>query len=83
MGEVSVDEIKNRRATTDPARNRRREVRMYTYCASQEQEAAATSKYCTVAASTVIATRNLRQGRLMADHGVLYIALLSYGRLRC
>jgi hypothetical protein len=33
-------------------------------------------------ASTVIATGNLRQGRLMADHDGLYaaVALLSYGK---
>ena len=59
-------------------RNRRREVRMYIALYTSGSSAKAINT-----ASTVIATGNLRQGRMMADHGGLYTVvrlLIGYGR---
>ena len=54
-------------------RNRRREVRMYIVLYISVSSAKGPSMHVSKAtASTVIATGNLRQGRLMADHGGLY-----------
>ena len=46
------------------------------YCTSQEAAAiiSPSTRISKATASTVIATGNLRQGRLMADHGGLYSA---------
>ena len=53
--------------------NRRREVRMYIVLSISASSAKGPSMHVSKAtASTVIATGNLRQGRLMADHGWLY-----------
>jgi hypothetical protein len=53
--------------------NRRREVRMYIVLYISVSSAKGPSMHVSKAtASTVIATGNPRQGRLMADHGGLY-----------
>ena len=53
--------------------NRRREARMYIVLSISASSAKGPSMHVSKAtASTVIATGNLRQGRLMADHGGLY-----------
>jgi hypothetical protein len=53
--------------------NRRREVRMYiTLYISASSAKGPSTRTCEATVSTVIATGNLRQGRLMADHGGLY-----------
>ena len=53
--------------------NRRREVRMYiTLYISVSSAKGPSMRTSKATASTVIATGNLRQGRLMADHGGLY-----------
>ena len=53
--------------------NRRREVRMYIVLYISESSGKGPSMCISKAtASTAIATGNLRQGRLMADHGGLY-----------
>ena len=64
-----------RMATTDLTGNRRREVRMYVILHISESSAKGPSiRMSKATASTIIATGtgNLRQGRLMADHGGLY-----------
>jgi hypothetical protein len=58
-------------------RNRRREVRMYVVLCTvhpRKQQLSPSVRTSKAAARTVIpvATGNLRQGRLMADHGGLY-----------
>jgi hypothetical protein len=53
------------------------------HCTSQKEAAKSehTVRISKATASTIIATGNLRQGRLMADNGGLYIiVLLSYGK---
>ena len=54
--------------------NRRREVRMYIVLSISASSAKGPSMHdvSKATASTVIATGNLRQGRLRADHGGLY-----------
>jgi hypothetical protein len=65
-----------RTATMDPTSNeinRRREVRMYiVLCISVSSVKGPSMHVSKATASTVIATGNLRQGRLMADHSGLY-----------
>jgi hypothetical protein len=61
--------------------NRRREARMYIVLYISVSSAKGPSMHVSKAtASTVIATGNLRQGRLMADHGADSIVMLSYGK---
>jgi hypothetical protein len=53
--------------------NRRREARMYIVLYISGSGASPSIHHTSKAtASTVIATGNLRQGRMMADHGGLY-----------
>jgi hypothetical protein len=63
-----------RTATMDPTRlNRRREAQMYIALHIPVSSAKGPSMRISKAtASTVIATGNLRHGRLMVDHGGIY-----------
>ena len=73
VGREIPDEIQNtnRVASMDP--NRRREVRMYiVLCISENRSSDPTVSTPKATEGTVRATVNLRQGRLMADHGGLY-----------
>jgi hypothetical protein len=82
VGDVGIDEIQNRRATTDPMGNGWRcqwpsrspdicRTVLHISGSSSSFQACSSMRTSKATASTAITTGNLRQGRLMADHGGL------------
>jgi hypothetical protein len=85
VGEVGEDEIqivRRRWIQREKSSSRSPDVNRTVHL--RKQQLSPSIRISKATASTVIATGNLRQGRLMANHGGLYsgIVILSYGKWR-